>query len=146
MDSQLPAAADRPSRLHAALWALEHDDLAGWRANVDALIQWRSQPLVQGLARLARELEQALGEGTGGHSSGSLPEACVRLEHVVRVSEDASHRTLDTPHGAALGASYRWPTGQYCAIHTHRGFIGCGIYDVRVAGETVCFRAEKGAT
>ncbi len=47
----------------------------------------------------------------------------------------ASHRTLDTPHGAAPGASYRWPTGQYFAIHTHRGFIGCGIYDVRVAGE-----------
>ncbi len=83
------------SRLHAALWALEHDDLAGWRANVDALIEWRSQPLVQGLARLARELEHALGDTAGGQSNGSLPEACARLEHVVRVSEDASHRTLD---------------------------------------------------
>jgi chemotaxis protein CheZ len=83
------------SRLHAALWALEHEDLAGWRSNVDALIQWRSQPLVQGLARLARELEHALGDAAGGASNGSLPEACARLEHVVRVSEDASHRTLD---------------------------------------------------
>ena len=83
------------SRLHAALWALEHDDPAGWRSNVDALIQWRSQPLVQGLAKLARELEQALGETSVTSSGGSLPEACARLEHVVRVSEDASHRTLD---------------------------------------------------
>jgi chemotaxis protein CheZ len=84
------------ARLHAALWALEHDDLAGWRSNVDALIQWRSQPLVQGLARLARELESALGESSGASSTnGSLPEACARLEHVVHVSEDASHRTLD---------------------------------------------------
>lgn len=82
------------ARLHAALWALEHDDLAGWRSNVDALIQWRSQPLVQGLARLARELENALGDG-GIASTGSLPEACARLEHVVHVSEEASHRTLD---------------------------------------------------
>ncbi|MDI9237427.1 protein phosphatase CheZ [Lysobacter sp. LF1] len=82
------------ARLHAALWALEHDDLAGWRTNVDALIQWRSQPLVQGLARLARELENALGDG-GIASTGSLPEACARLEHVVHVSEEASHRTLD---------------------------------------------------
>ena len=93
----VPAPQDRQAviaRLHAALWALEHDDLAGWRSNVDALIQWRSQPLVQGLAKLARELENALGE-SGTSSNGSLPEACARLEHVVHVSEDASHRTLD---------------------------------------------------
>lgn len=92
-----PAPQDRQvviARLHAALWALEHDDMAGWRSNVDALIQWRSQPLVQGLAKLARELENALGD-SGIASNGSLPEACARLEHVVHVSEDASHRTLD---------------------------------------------------
>lgn len=80
--------------LHAALAALEADDLAAWRANVDELIQWRTQPLVQGLVRLARELEQALGTGAPG-SGGSLPEACLRLEHVVRVSEESSHHTLD---------------------------------------------------
>ncbi|MBX7167724.1 MAG: YunC family protein [Pirellulales bacterium] len=42
---------------------------------------------------------------------------------------------LETPHGTAMGTSYRWPTGQYCAIHTDRGFVGCGIYDVHTAGE-----------
>lgn len=97
MNTAPPFPQDRQaviSRLHAALWALEHDDPAGWRANVDALIQWRSQPLVQGLARLARELEQALGGGAGT-GTASLPEACARLEHVVRMSEEASHRTLD---------------------------------------------------
>ena len=47
----------------------------------------------------------------------------------------ANHRVLKTPHGEALGASYRWNGGQYCAIHTNRGLIGCGIYDVKVAGE-----------
>ena len=80
--------------LHAALDALEKDDHASWRSNVDELIAWRTQPLVQGMARLARELAAALGEsvGTGG---GSLPEACARLEHVVQMSEDASHHTLD---------------------------------------------------
>lgn len=78
--------------LHAALDALEHEDDDAWRSNVDELIQWRTQPLVQGLVKLARELEQALGTGSGG---GSLPEACQRLEHVVKVSEDASHHTLD---------------------------------------------------
>ena len=81
--------------LHAALDALEADDHSAWRAHVDELIQWRTQPLVQGLARLARELDQALGNGGASADGASLPEACARLEHVVRMSEDASHQTLD---------------------------------------------------
>jgi chemotaxis protein CheZ len=81
-------------RVRAALWALEHDDQAGFQANLDALIEWRNQPLVHGLMRLARELGQAFGDGDGT-GGGSLPEACARLEHAVKVSEDASHRTMD---------------------------------------------------
>ncbi|NUS59362.1 MAG: hypothetical protein HOQ01_00295, partial [Lysobacter sp.] len=80
--------------LHAALDALEADDHSAWRARVDELIEWRTQPLVQGLAKLARELDQALGQGTAT-GNGSLPEACARLEHVVRICEEASHHTLD---------------------------------------------------
>jgi uncharacterized protein YunC (DUF1805 family) len=45
----------------------------------------------------------------------------------------AEHRTLDTPHGQAIGAAYAWDGGQYCAIHTHRGILGCGIYDIECA-------------
>ncbi|TWI08008.1 protein phosphatase CheZ [Aerolutibacter ruishenii] len=84
-------------RLHDALSALERDDNDAWRSNVDALIEWRTQPLVQGLARLARELDQALGEApvAGNRAGGSLPEACARLEHVVELTESASMRTLD---------------------------------------------------
>ena len=81
------------ARLHAALDALESDDYATWRANVDELISWRTQPLVQGLARLARELDAAL--GATGAGVASLPDACARLEHVVQMSENASHQTLD---------------------------------------------------
>jgi uncharacterized protein YunC (DUF1805 family) len=47
----------------------------------------------------------------------------------------ATQRQLDTPNGPAIGASYRWQGGQYCAIHTARGLVGCGIFDVHVAGE-----------
>ncbi len=83
-------------RLHAALLALENDDQAGWRSNVDALIEWRTQPFVQGLTRLARELEQALGDHAGaGANASSLPDACARLEHVVTLTEKASMRSLD---------------------------------------------------
>ncbi|MGY0558898.1 protein phosphatase CheZ [Lysobacter sp. A421] len=83
-------------RLHAALWALENEDHDGWRENVDALIQWRTQPFVQGLSRLARELEQAFGEdGNAQPNATSLPDACARLEHVVTLTERASMRSLD---------------------------------------------------
>ncbi|HEU4775114.1 MAG TPA: chemotaxis protein, partial [Lysobacter sp.] len=81
--------------LHAALDALEADNSVAWRTHVDELIQWRTQPLVQGLAKLARELDQAMGNGASVADGGSLPEACARLEHVGRRSADASHHTLD---------------------------------------------------
>jgi chemotaxis protein CheZ len=81
-------------RVRAALWAIEHGDEAGWRAQVDALIEWRNQPLLQGLVRLARELGQTLGDGEPA-SGASLPDACAHLERVVRITEDASHRALD---------------------------------------------------
>jgi uncharacterized protein YunC (DUF1805 family) len=47
----------------------------------------------------------------------------------------ARNEVLHTAHGDVLGTSYRWQGGQYCAIHTNRGLVGCGIYDVAVAGE-----------
>jgi uncharacterized protein YunC (DUF1805 family) len=45
----------------------------------------------------------------------------------------AEQRQIDTPHGPAIGASYRWNGGQYCAIHTNRGVVGCGIFDLSSA-------------
>jgi uncharacterized protein YunC (DUF1805 family) len=50
-------------------------------------------------------------------------------------SPTANHRPIKTPNGTAIGASYAWPGGQYCAIHTSRGVVGCGIYDVDSASE-----------
>lgn len=44
-------------------------------------------------------------------------------------------RVIKTERGEALGMSARWRGGQYCAIHTGRGLVGCGIYDVDIAGE-----------
>ena len=31
--------------------------------------------------------------------------------------------------------SHRWQNGQYCSIMTKLGIVGCGIYDVKTAGE-----------
>ena len=96
------AAAESPERsaliqrLHDALDALERGDESALRAEIDALAAARTRPLVQGLGRLARELSQALGElpAAGAHA-GELDDACARLDHVVAMTEQASHRTLD---------------------------------------------------
>lgn len=50
------------------------------------------------------------------------------IEHL-----QSCQRVLQTDHGDVLGCSYRWPGGQYCAIHTDRGIIGCGLYDCSIA-------------
>lgn len=80
--------------LQSALRAVESGDDARARAAIDELVQWRTQPLVQGLVRLARELAVALGDEGRAHGA-SLPEACARLEHVVQLTESSSMRTLD---------------------------------------------------
>ena len=41
---------------------------------------------------------------------------------------------LELPEGSAIGASYRWPGGQYSLSHLAR-IVGCGLFDVQVAGE-----------
>lgn len=83
-------------RLQEALAALEAGDEGGWRVQIDALAAARTQPMMAGLSRLARELGQALGElPTVSTDAGELDDACARLDHVVTMTEQATHRTLD---------------------------------------------------
>lgn len=83
-------------RLQDALTALESGDEAGWRREIDALAAAREKPMVAGLGRLARELGKALGElPTLPSEAGELTDACARLDHVVAMTEKATHRTLD---------------------------------------------------
>jgi chemotaxis protein CheZ len=90
------ARAALAERLHHALEALENGDEAGWRRELDTIAAWRTQPVMQGLGRLARELAQTLGELPAMHDgSGELDDACARLDHVVEMTEKASHKTLD---------------------------------------------------
>lgn len=57
----------------------------------------------------------------------------------------AEHRNLETPFGTAIGAAYEWEGGQYCAIHTGRGVVGCDIYDIACADEfDMAFAIAKG--
>jgi uncharacterized protein YunC (DUF1805 family) len=44
-------------------------------------------------------------------------------------------RPIQFKNGCAIGISNRWRQGQYCSILTEAGIVGCGIYDVKTAGE-----------
>jgi len=57
----------------------------------------------------------------------------------------AEQRVIETPYGTVVGASYAWNGGQYCAVHTPRGVVGCGIYDINCADEfSMAFAIAKG--
>lgn len=83
-------------RLRTALSAIERGDEDGCRAQIRALASWRSGPALAALARLSRELGSALGGLPDPDLElGELPDACARLDHVVELTERATHRTLD---------------------------------------------------
>lgn len=90
-------------RLHAAMAALEQGDAEAWKHHLDALLEWRRQPVVESLVKLARELDELQraidsrlpAAAQAAPASGGLPDAVSRLEHVVKMTEEASMRTLD---------------------------------------------------
>ena len=47
----------------------------------------------------------------------------------------ATQREMTFSHGTAIGLGTRWEGGQYCAILTRLGLVGCGIYDTRIAAQ-----------
>ena len=47
----------------------------------------------------------------------------------------STQRELHFAYGTAIGTSQRRQGGQYCAILTLRGIVGCGIYDLETAAE-----------
>lgn len=84
------------TRLHAALAALAANDEDGFREAMNSIAEWRASPVMTALARLARELGETLGALQATDPLfAELPDACARLEHVVKMTEEATHKTLD---------------------------------------------------
>ncbi|WP_058834666.1 protein phosphatase CheZ [Luteimonas abyssi] len=106
MNAVTAATADRHQLallLQDALDALERGDESAWRAHVDMLASARTRTLASGLGRLARELEQALVALPALPADEGLDDACARLDHVVEMTERATHHTLDLiDHSRAL--------------------------------------------
>lgn len=89
------ARAALVQRLQAAVDALHGGDEARWRKELDLIAAWRNQPIMAGIGQIARDLADTLGELPLQEHAGELDDACSRLDHVVEMTEKASHRTLD---------------------------------------------------
>ncbi len=67
--------------------------------------------------------------GTRSHADPPVSEAAT-VQFGERDLPRITDRVIETPVGRALGHSARWEGGQYCAILTRKGLIGCGAYHV----------------
>jgi chemotaxis protein CheZ len=101
MDGRL---ADRrrqtAQRLRQLLDALESGDDAAFECGIDALAREREDALFTRVARLTRELHNAVvelrvDERLARIAGDEIPDARHRLDYVMQVTEKAAHRTLD---------------------------------------------------
>lgn len=94
--SATPSREEIAAHLRAALEAIGAADEAALKAELKAIVDWQEAPLMAGLAKLSQQLGEALGElPVVDAAVGELPDACARLDHVVAMTEQATHRTLD---------------------------------------------------
>lgn len=99
-NDQPRAVVELAAGLRAALAALEDGDEAAAYALLHELRGAERHPLAQGVVRLAHEVSAAMREldldsRIAGLAQGEIKDACTHLDHVVRMTEDAAHRTLD---------------------------------------------------
>lgn len=96
----IPDRAEYIERLRDILSALEADDQNLFEARLNQLMRAREEGLFVNLAKLTRELHQAVKDLNFDDrlqqlAGSEIPDACVRLDYVVKLGEDAAHKTLD---------------------------------------------------
>lgn len=92
--------AEYLARFRDIVAALEQGDDSLFEQRFSRLIRDREEGLFVNLARITRELHRAVLEMSfdtqlAQYANAEIPDACLRLDYVVQVSEDAAHRTLD---------------------------------------------------
>lgn len=92
--------AELAARLQAALDAIIRSNDEAIDRAVSGLLSCLQAPLALGVARLARDFRETLREldldsRIVGLAEGEIKDACAHLDHVVRLTEGAAHRTLD---------------------------------------------------
>lgn len=96
----IPDRAEYIGRLRELLSALEADDQGLFESRLNQLMRQREEGLFVNLAKLTRELHQAVKDLNFDDrlqqlAGSEIPDACVRLDYVVKLGEDAAHKTLD---------------------------------------------------
>ncbi|HKY91957.1 MAG TPA: protein phosphatase CheZ [Nevskiaceae bacterium] len=91
---------DLLARMRELVECLEAGDGVGFEARFASLLQAREQGLFVSVAKLTRNLHDAvrdlrLDDRLANAAGRDIPDACSRLDYVVKVTEDAAHHTLD---------------------------------------------------
>lgn len=107
MNTPVSAREQQKSQLRDMLSALDSGDDALYETRLVQFMRDRETGLFVSVARLTRELHQAIfdakldGQLTSMAQS-DIPDACSRLDYVVTLTEEAAHKTLDlVEHGRA---------------------------------------------
>jgi len=107
MNAHAAQREQRLAQLRELASALESGDDALYETRLAQFLRERETSLFVSVARLTRELHQAIfdskldGQLTN-LAQDQLPDACSRLDYVVTLTENAAHKTLDlVEHGQA---------------------------------------------
>lgn len=98
--STAPASTPLLRRLHEAVAACEGGNDELLHGLIDDLIEQREQRLAEGVVKLAHRVHDAihsidLDSRIACLAGRDIPDARAHLDHVVRMTEEAAHRTLD---------------------------------------------------
>lgn len=96
----IPDRNEYLGRLREILAALEADDAGLFESRLNQLVRAREEGLFVNLAKLTRELLNAVRDLNFDDrlqqlAGNDIPDARARLDYVVKLGEDAAHRTLD---------------------------------------------------
>jgi len=96
----IPDRSEYILRLREILTALESDDSTLFESRLSELMRLRDKGLFVNLAKLTRELHEAVRDLNFDDrlkqiTGSDIPDACMRLDYVAKLGEDAAHRTLD---------------------------------------------------
>jgi len=102
------------ARLKDMATALEQGDDLLFAERLQELLRRREDAFFQRIAQLTHELQAAVAEldsdARWNALAGELPDAGARIDHVIQLTENAAHRTLDlVEEGATAGARRAQP-------------------------------------
>jgi chemotaxis protein CheZ len=108
-----PDRAEMLARLRGMLTALEDGDDALFEHGLAQLLRPREDGLLANVARITRNLHRTVNEVScdsrlSQYVNAEMPDACKRLDYVVKLTEEAANRTLDlVDHSRVLARNVR---------------------------------------